>query len=290
MPDCARWFIIHHDMDNAIELTGWMPLLLVGVGLFVGMYGTMAGIGGGVVLVPLLILIFQHVSPGVLTGISLAVVLLNSTSGTLAYARQRRIDYKNGLIFAMATIPGTILGVWTLNFISMRYFSIIFAVLMLAVAAFIILHPQTKQPDNTEHGGKTVFRVIDKYGQTYTYSFNRWLGIGFSLLAGFLSGLMGIGGGILHVPVMVYILGIPVHVATATSHFILIFTALSGVFSHLAMGTYLQNWPVILWLALGVIPGAQLGARLSRRIHGQQIVRLLALALVILGIRLMFNI
>jgi uncharacterized membrane protein YfcA len=276
-------------MDNSITLTTWMPLLLVGIGFLVGGYGTMAGIGGGVVLLPVLMLLFPQTEPSFLTGISLAIVLLNAISGASAYARQRRIDYKNGLLFAMATIPATVLGVWVLRFVSVRLFSVLFAALLLGIAAFILLRPQARKSQPLPAGSKNTCRIVDRYGEVFTYAFNRYLGVGFSLVVGFVAGLLGIGGGVIHVPLLVYGLCFPVHIATATSHFILIFTALSGVVSHLAMGTYQQNWPVIFWLALGVIPGSQLGAWLSRRIHGNSIVRLLALALVILGVRLLFK-
>jgi uncharacterized membrane protein YfcA len=276
-------------MDSPIALTTWMPLLLVVIGFLVGGYGTMAGIGGGVVLLPLLMMLFPQAEPGLLTAVSLAIVFLNASSGALAYARQRRIDYKNGILFAMATIPATVLGVWVLRFISIKLFSILFAVLLLAVALFILLRPQERKSRSLPDAGKNTCRIMDSHGEVFTYTFNRYVGMGLSSVVGFIAGFMGIGGGVIHVPLMVYVLCIPVHIATATSHFILIFTALSGVISHLAMGTYQQNWPVVFWLALGIIPGSQLGAWLSHRIHGTLIVRLLALALIILGVRLLFK-
>jgi uncharacterized membrane protein YfcA len=89
--------------------------------------------------------------------------------------------------------------------------------------------------------------------------------------------------------VLVYVLDFPVHIATATSHFILVFTALTGTIMHLILGHYAVSWPVVLATAVGVIPGAQLGAFFARRVHGLIIVRLLALALLILGLRLLLQ-
>ena len=86
----------------------WPALILLGV--VVGAYGTMIGAGGGFVLVPLLIILYPDLSPEAVTSISLAVVLLNALSGSVAYARQRRIDYKAGAIFATATVPGAAVG------------------------------------------------------------------------------------------------------------------------------------------------------------------------------------
>ena len=81
-------------------------LWLIGLGLVVGMFGTLIGAGGGFILMPVLLLMHPHVSPGQLTAISLAVVFFNALSGSESYAMMKRIDYKSGLMFATATIPG----------------------------------------------------------------------------------------------------------------------------------------------------------------------------------------
>ena len=268
--------------------------LLVGLGFLIGAYGTMVGIGGGVVLVPLLMLLYPTLPPALLTGISLAVVFLNALSGTVAYARQRRIDYRNGLLFALATVPATIAGVWVVRYVPINTFSLMFGLILFAAAFVIFLRPQLEKPELTEftHNkpGRRRCEITDSRGKKFIYATNRYLGMFLSVIVGFLAGLLGIGGGVIHMPLLVYVLGFPVHIATATSHFILVFTTLTGILTHLALGSsYLQNWPVIVFLALGVIPGAQLGARLGRRLHGLLVIRLLALALVILGVRLVIN-
>lgn len=84
----------------------WMALL----GLGVGAYGTIIGAGGGFVLVPLLLVFFPDYGPEQVTAISLAVVWANATSGSIAHARARRIDYVTGLLFAVASVPGVIAG------------------------------------------------------------------------------------------------------------------------------------------------------------------------------------
>ena len=104
-----------------------------------------------------------------------------------------------------------------------------------------------------------------------------------------MAGLLGIGGGIIHVPVMVYIMCFPTHVATATSHFILIFTGATGTLTHLGQGSFGSDWAIVLWLAIGVVIGSQLGARLSKRLHGRVLIRLLAVALAITGLRLIIG-
>jgi len=272
-------------MGNAFLSGTPLVLLLVGLGFLAGSYGTLVGIGGAVVLTPVLLLLYPEATPAALTSVSMGVVFLNALSGTTAYARQRRIDYRNGIYFALATVPGTILGVWILRFLPQNVFAIIFGALLLVFSAIIWLRPQVRQLPAASSGG-WISVITDKRGETFAYSCNRPLGVALSFCIGFIAGLLGIGGGIIHVPMLVYVLCFPAHIATATSHFILVFTGLTGTLTHAASGTYAQNWQVLLWIALGVIPGAQLGAWLSSRIHGVLLVRLLALALVLAGVRL----
>jgi uncharacterized membrane protein YfcA len=263
------------------------PVLLVGLGLLTGIYGTLIGLGGAVVLIPALILLWPQADPSTLTGISLAIVFVNVLSGTIAYSRQRRIDYRTGVVFAIATIPGAIIGVLITQLLNRVVFATIFGILILALSIFLLLRPRPRSDSQASSTSGSLRTLIDAKGETFVYRFNLWLGIALSFVVGFIAGLLGIGGGIVHVPAMIYLLHFPIHIATATSHFILVFTSLTGSLTHLAEGTYANYWQLILWLAVGVVPGAQFGAWLSRRLHGVLIVRLLALALAITGVRLL---
>ncbi|RJO62828.1 MAG: sulfite exporter TauE/SafE family protein [Dehalococcoidia bacterium] len=277
-------------MGNVEFLSGFpLVLFLVGLGFLAGSYGTLVGIGGAVVLTPVLLLLYPQAKPEVLTSITMGIVFLNSLSGTIAYARQRRIDYRNGILFALATVPGTILGVWTLQFMAQRLFEVIFGAMLLVFSGIIWMRPHIEliQGAGEKQGHQRVV-LTDRKGETFTYTCNRSLGIILSFGVGFIAGLLGIGGGIIHVPMLIYVLCFPTHIATATSHFILVFTGLAGTLTHAASGTYAQSWQILLWIALGVIPGAQLGAWLSPRIKGLILIRLLVLALVLAGVRLVF--
>ncbi len=266
-----------------------MPVVLVLTGFLVSAYGAMAGVGGAVLLLPVLLLFFPGARLEVITGVSLAVVVIGAVSGAIAYAHQGRIDYRSGALFAAATIPATVLGVLVLQFVSMELFSAIFALLLLGLAAFIMMRPADEGRVRAGVAAGAACRLVDRGGQTFTWAFNRWLGAGLSLAIGFMAGLLGIGGGVIHVPVMVYVLCFPVHIATATSYFVLVFTALTGVVTHLVIGSYSSDWPIILWLALGVLPGSQAGARLARRLRGTLVIKTLTPALIVLGIRMLFE-
>src|SRR5437870_12670473 len=93
---------------------------LLVIGFTVGAIGTLIGAGGGFLLVPVLLLLNPHFTADTVAGISLAVVFFNAASGTLAYARMRRIDYKAGTIFAIAALPGAVLGAYKIGRASCR--------------------------------------------------------------------------------------------------------------------------------------------------------------------------
>lgn len=268
--------------------------VLILLGFAVGAIGTLIGAGGGFILVPLLILTMPQLSPDEITAISMGVVACNAISGSAAYMKSKRVDFKAGIVFAICTIPGSILGVFTTKFIPRDLFDIIFGVVLIALSIFLFIKggkKKSKQQLNSIPKNWIERKLTDRYGETYHYAYNLRWGILISILVGYFSPLLGIGGGIIHVPAMSEWLLFPVHIATATSHFILAVMATVSVITHWIQGSY--NDPIVqrmlLFLALGVIPGAQVGAWLSRKIKGKFIIRGLAIALMVVGIRILFT-
>jgi len=260
-------------------------------GVVVGAYGTMVGAGGGFLIVPALLLVY-HTSPEQAAGTSLTVVFLNAASGTASYAKQGRVDYRAGWWFALATLPGAVAGAYLARLFSSPSFSITFGVVLLAIAALLIWRPIVEQEyaeaileDAEQHWWRVRRVITDRSGQVFRYHYNLGTGIVLSFGVGFVSSILGIGGGIIHVPALIHLLGFPAHLATATSHFILAISALAGASTHLALGHVLIG-PAIL-MGVGVIGGAQVGARLGRVLGGSLIVRALSLALILVGIRLL---
>jgi uncharacterized membrane protein YfcA len=271
----------------------WWELLLVPLGFAVGAYGTLVGAGGGFVLVPALLLIYPGEDPSTITSISLAVVFFNALSGSAAYSRLKRIDYFTGIIFAAAALPGAIGGAFLVSSVPRALFDLMFGALLLGLAVYTLWSAgRVAVMRNPLRGRGIVTRIMpgDEEGATFEYSYNLWQGIIYSAGVGFISSLLGIGGGVVHVPVMITLLRFPVHVAVATSHFVLAISAASGSAVHLSNGDLAgANLFRALLLSAGVIPGAQLGARLAQRFKGPAIVRLLAVALFALGIRLLLS-
>jgi uncharacterized membrane protein YfcA len=256
------------------------------LGVAVGAIGTLIGAGGGFLLVPILALVDAHESAAVLTGISLMVVSANATSGSFAYARMRRIDYRSGLIFALAGLPGALLGAWLTRALDRRVFDPLLGAVLILGAGAILLHPHGRDEVPAPSGTR---RLIERGGTIHVYTPRVALGALISVAVGFISSLLGIGGGIIHVPVMALLLGFPTHVATATSHFVLAILTLAGVLVHLADGTLGAGLGRAIPLSGGVIVGAQLGAWLSSRVQGRWILRGLAVALASVGLRLVLS-
>lgn len=265
-------------------------LWLIPWGFVIGAYGTLIGAGGGFILVPLLILLYPDESRVTITSISLAVVFFNALSGSAAYARMGRVDYRTGLIFSAAAVPGAVLGALSTAFIPRRVFDAAMGIVMIAASLFLLFHGAEEKEPRPRKGRRGIHRVlVEDDGTRHEYAFSPAAGVGLSIGVGYFSSLLGIGGGIIHVPAMVHLLNFPVHIATATSHFILAIMALTGTIVHIVTGNFQRGSRRTIALAVGVVLGAQLGAWLAKRIHGRWILRGLALALCLLGIRLLLT-
>jgi len=264
-------------------------LWLLPLGVLVGALGTLIGAGGGFLLVPILLLLDPNDPPETITSMSLAVVFLNALSGSVAYARMKRIDYVSGLTFAACTIPGAVLGAFATRYLPRRAFDVIFGVvLIVAGIALLVAHEKRPRETRSDAIGRARRVVVEADGTRHEYSYRLAVGILLSVFVGFASSLLGIGGGIIHVPALVYLLNFPVHVATATSHFILVFTALAGTTVHWTTGTLAHGLRRTAWLGAGAVLGAQIGARWSERVQGKWIIRGLAVGLVFVGVRILW--
>ena len=266
-------------------------ILLALLGALVGVFGTLVGAGGGFILTPVLLVLYPTASPTTITSISLVVVFFNALSGSIAYARQRRIDYRSGIAFAAATLPGSVLGVLVVAFAPRRLFDALMAALLAGLSVWLITGHQDSEETSQPRPG-TPRTITDRQGQTYHYNVPIARGVLYSLGVGFVSSFLGIGGGVIHVPLLVQALGFPVHVATATSHFVLANMAAVGSVTHVLTGGFAGGTGIhrAAALSVGVVGGAQIGAWISQRIHGEIIQRLLAVALAALAVRLVIGV
>jgi uncharacterized membrane protein YfcA len=252
-------------------------LKLAPLGFLVGAYGTLVGAGGGSVLVPLLLFLMPDRDPAAITAISLAVVFFNAYSGTVAYMRMGRVDYRAGLIFTLASFPGAIIGTLLVHELAAGLFNILFGVLLVGIGSLLVINPLGDRSTNGAANSNEPPPHADLIGS-----------VGSAYIA-VLSSLLGIGGGIIHVPFLIRGLRMKPHTATATSHFVLTFMALTATVTHVLMGELDDSLPETMFLAVGVMMGAPLGAALSSRLQGSVIMRTLALALCFVGARLLYR-
>lgn len=248
-------------------------------GLLAGGYGTIVGAGGGFIFVPALLILF-NVDPVYAAGSGLVIVLINSLSGVTGYARQKRIDYKVGIRIGLGAIPGSFAGVWLLQFQSdSRIFFWMFATVLVGLGVFLFIKNfSSKQSQETVdvHEGK-----IERSPLEY-----RWF-LPIGLFMGVLSSFLGIGGGWLLVPILIYLFRFTAHAATATSIFSLCLYTSTGVL----LQVFYQNidWAIVLWGGFGIIFGAQIGVMLSKKVSSQMIVQMLSVVLIVMGVRMYFG-
>lgn len=258
-------------------MTDLLPLFLTGIG--VGAFGALVGIGGGLIMVPLFMLAmmpphgstFQTVQQVI--GTSLFGVLLNSLSGTYAYLRQKRVMFRAAIPFAVATIPGAILGSWVSDWFTGPSFSITFGASLAFLGCFMYWKSRSKKATAS----------ADAFDVEHA-QFNMALGISISVFVGFVSSVLGIGGGVIHVPLMIFALGFPPQIAVATSTCVLMVSSAVGTVSH-AMLDHIV-WAPALGVGLGAIVGAQIGAKIAKKSRPRVIVVLLSIVMVALGAQL----
>lgn len=256
----------------------------IALGMAVGTIGTLIGAGGGFVLIPVLLFLHPHEPAANLTALSLAVVFANSLSGSSAYAHQGRVDWRSASWFSLAGLPGSIVGAWLTHFIDRRLFDPLLGVTLILGAIVVIARGPAPAAPDPANATRT---LTERDGTVHRYTPRLGLGMLVSAGVGLLSSVLGIGGGIIHVPAMVYLLGFPTHIATATSHAVLAMLTFSAVVVHAADGTLAPVLGRTLPIAAGALAGAQFGARLSTVIHGRWILLSLGVALFAVGVRLL---
>lgn len=269
-----------------MEFTHTQIILNLGLGLFVGCYGTLVGAGGGFMLVPMFLLGYG-LPHEVAVGTSLVVVAANAFSGAGTYVLQKRVDYRSGVTFALATFPGAVIGAFLVQVVSGPIFNRGFGIFLFCLAFYLLAKkPPTSHPE-VRGGWGWVTREWKGSGHATRFSYFEPLGVALSSVVGLVSSLLGIGGGIIHVPAMTELLRFPVPLAIATSHFILAWTALAGVVAHATQGDI--SWSLAFNVGVGAVLGAQLGAQLAKRVHASWLLKGLAIALLAVAVRLVLG-
>lgn len=258
-----------------------LPTIL---GFLVGIIASLTGIGGGVFIVPILTILYNFV-PANAVGTSSTSIIFTATASTINYARQKRIYYKTGLILAVATAPGAFLGARLTRIIPPNLLGLIFGFFIIFVALRMIINI-----NNSRHKKTNLAKAQQTFESDNAIASSRrtvLLGAGLSFFGGLASGLLGMGGGVLIVPIMFFALKMPIHNATATSMFTMIITSISGVAEH-----YMANhisFDYALLLALGTIFGTQVGAYTSKKISSKGLRRTFGTILLVVSIQMILK-
>ena len=241
----------------------WIVLL----GFVAGVLGSMIGLGGGIIVVP--VLTFLGFSPTAAASNSLFAALSNATASTISYSRQKRIDFSLGIKLGILSIPGTVLGAVVSTDVAPDIFKILFGFVLIASSVYIFLRKKIETKEKTLSKQMAVFVVAA------------------SFFAGIISSFFGIGGGVVFVPLMVVGMGMMMKRAAPTSQLVLFFASLSGVVVHSLLGH--PDFVQAGLLAVGSFFGGLLGARISLRVRERYLQILVTVVLLIVAGKLFLD-
>ena len=240
---------------------------LIPLGFIAGILGSIIGLGGGIIIVP--VLTFMGFSPTLAVSNSLFAVFSNSVGSTIEYAKQKRVEFSLGWKLGLMAVPGTILGAFISSDLSSEIFKVLFALVLISSASYIFLKRKIEE------------KSVDISRLLLVFS------AGASFFAGIISSLFGIGGGLIFVPLMVVALGISIKRAAPTSQFILMFASFSGLIVHSMLGH--PDYYQALLLSIGAFAGGILGARLSLEIKENKLKIIVVIVLIAAAIKMIVD-
>jgi uncharacterized membrane protein YfcA len=279
-----------NELDIVINL--WA---LGGTGLVAGLLGSMLGVGGGFLIVPILTLAL-HLPIQVAIGSSLVAIVANSGTAAGVYTKARLTNVKLGLLLETATIPGAIIGGLAVAFIAPSILSALFGLVLLYLAYTMvvrryIMSEDVLSADNSVAPDSLASSLANSYydrnlDKVVTYKVKRVpVGLGAGFFAGVLSSLLGIGGGIIKVPVMHLAMGLPMKAAIATSAFMIAITTTVGALLYHYYG-YIYPF-IVAPLVVGIVIGGRVGVELTQRAGGMLLRRIFGVLLFLIAV-LMF--
>src|SRR5512136_2801498 len=257
----------------------WTLLALAAVGFGAGTVGALLGLGGGILLVPALTILFK-LPIRMAVGASLICVIATSAGVNSVSRPGRGADFGLALRLEIATTLGAILGSLLAGYLSGQALSILFAGIVLATAYYTYQKARRKTGPATDGAVEALFRT--------DYRPTHWpIGLGMMGVAGALSGLTGTGGGFIKVPVMYSIMNVPLGIATSSSNFMVGITAAASAFVYFGRG---DVYPLVaVPTALGVFTGAIAGARLAPHVRADRLRMALIAVLVFVAVQMLWT-
>lgn len=264
-------------------------LLLVILGLVAGTFGSLIGLGGGIITVPILLFFNelgwfpQPLEHQEIVALSLMAIIFTSVAATITNYKHKRIHFKTGLILFIGAAPAVVLGAIVGEFISGGLFYILFGVFMLFTNYLLSIQDRIK-PLKIRNN---ISRSFSLQGEKFNYSYNSYFVIVVSAVAGFLAGIFGIGGGSIYVPMMIILFRFPVHIAAATSMFVILLTSIIGSLSHVFLGNFILLY--VIAIGIGAYIGGAIGPSIAARLRSNTLVLILRLVLIIIAIKLIIE-
>ena len=273
--------------------------LLLGLGGLVGIMSGLFGVGGGFLITPLLF--FIGVPPTVAVATGANQVVASSVSGVLAHLRRKTVDIRMGTVLLAGGIAGSALGIWAFNTLSrLGQIDLVVQlayVLFLGTVGLLMLQESLRAMNRARRGAPATARRQHMWVHRMPLKVKfRTSGLYISVIPPFLVGLgvgvlaaiMGVGGGFIMVPAMIYLLGMPTKVVVGTSLFQIIFVAGFTTFMHALTNQSVDLMLAVLLIAGGVI-GAQIGTRIGGRLKAEQLRILLAVLVLAVCARVAFD-
>ncbi|WP_345168549.1 sulfite exporter TauE/SafE family protein [Nibribacter koreensis] len=259
-------------------------ILLFVIGVLVSAFGTLIGFGGGVFLVPILIIFFQFPIE-VAIGSAMCALLPASLITSIFSYREKNIDYVVASLIQPFAMLGTVLGAFLVAYIPVLHMQALFALFVSGTGVYMLVsHVQAKARK------QGVLYRINRLPTSFirknrpkhkAYRLNGTLVSFFGLCTGTMAGMFGIGGGFLQTPIMIKVFKIPPQIAISTSLFLLVITSLTGISSHYWLGNvdWVKSAPLMLAFAIGAV----LGKILKQKSHLHHPERLIGLGLLLAG-------
>ncbi len=259
-------------------------VLIALVGIIVSAFGTVVGFGGGVFMVPLLIILF-HVPINVAIGSVILALLPGSLISTYFNYKAKQIDFLAGIILEAPTMVGTVIGAYLTSIIPVFLIEIIFSLFISWIG--IYMFRKAKHGDAEVDKSSKLYKLnrlgpgIIRRSKKGAYRISFLLCGIFGIMAGILAGFFGIGGGFLKIPIMVGVFNIPPLIASSTALFMIVFTSFTGSASHYFLGhIYFQSsFPVVI----GFIMGAFIGNKLNVKVSDKTLRKLIGIGLLLAG-------
>ncbi|HET7241467.1 MAG TPA: sulfite exporter TauE/SafE family protein [Gemmatimonadales bacterium] len=270
---------------NTLEVT-----VLIGAGAFLaGLLGALTGLGGGVVIVPLLTLVFG-IDFRYAVGASLVSVIATSSGAAVAYVREGFTNVRLGMLLEVATTVGALFGAGLAGWITPSALAVVFGLVLLG-SAWFSAQPRPEHVVETPDPLATRLHLDGTYpslqGEKHYHVQRVPLGFGIMAGAGALSGMLGIGSGALKVLAMDQAMCLPFKVSTTTSNFMIGVTAAASAGIYLARG-YVDPG-LAMPVVLGVLAGATLGARLLTTTRSAMLRMIFAVVVAALGVEMIIN-